>query len=1160
MPTHPDRKQVGDSILEVLRAKKGISAKEIAESLEIESRIVKSILLRELKGSVSQDVNGDWWPCGPAAPKPAEKSASNFSEMAELEWVYSSGDGAKSSAARPIEGPAPEQRSLIARLCRYYLSVLSHESLVDDRSGGVVISDDRTEHIELPVLPIDGIDSEDDTSSAVVPKEMLDRLRPRSGTPTRSGDSRMIPVVGYPTLLKHVGAPKGGTQTILQPLLLYELEMTENGSARIVDGRFPLLNFYALRLLTAQEGGAVMNEALSLMAELGMGEVDSSLEPAELPVRLCEARPEWQWIEPVDPYVLGTTPSLSELKMEGIYNRAILYLNARSLYTKGLESELGELYSVSDAPLNKSSLGLLLKDSAAEPDGDLIQSSPDLLEVVPLNTEQRSAVAAALVRPITVITGPPGTGKSQVVTEILVNAAWQGKRVLFASKNNKAVDVVEERVNALAGFPALLRLGSNQAYARLTDQIKSLVSSTISDDDRTRFRSMKSKYDELSKRRTEIDERRRAHIDLRNRVDHLEQELETARDSLGEELFARLRSVDSTTVDETHAALTVALHKATRRRAPLFVRIFWGMFERARMTELTGAVHQVRRIEETVGALVSASEVELNLLESAYALQHALERRLGEIERIQEYDRALKELGETEGLVSLSIREWKLLQELFGVARELWKGWQSLLPDRVAAPTRRKLADYASVLRLMQDDSGEDRRPTHAALAQYCRLSQEISSTLPCWAVTSLSARGRVPFTSGVFDLLVIDEASQCDIASALPLLYRAKSAVIIGDPNQLTHISTIPKAMDRQLLEKYGLLELPRWAYSVNSLFDLASSLVAQNDIITLRDHHRSHADIIEFSNEHFYDGKLRVATKYEHLCSVPNRGHGVVWIEVKGATRRPTEGGAVNSPEASAVVDEALKLLTDTGFNGSLGIVTPFRGQANLIRRMLTARAAHVAESRLSQVVVDTVHKFQGDESDVMILSPTLSQGVTESATRFVQSNRNLLNVAITRARSLLLIVGDRTFASTLPKGSLMRSLSDYAWELENSKREAPQGPNSPTSTFPAVSSPELVSPWEKLFYEAAHTEGLELIPQYSVDQFLLDFALFNGERKLTIEIDGDNYHRDWTGELIARDRLRNLRLMELGWDVMRFWVYEVRDSLGTCITDVRQWAEPN
>jgi very-short-patch-repair endonuclease len=62
----------------------------------------------------------------------------------------------------------------------------------------------------------------------------------------------------------------------------------------------------------------------------------------------------------------------------------------------------------------------------------------------------------------------------------------------------------------------------------------------------------------------------------------------------------------------------------------------------------------------------------------------------------------------------------------------------------------------------------------------------------------------------------------------------------------------------------------------------------------------------------------------------------------------------------------------------------------------------------------------------------------------------------------------------------------------------------------------------------------------------------------RKLNIEIDGEKYHRDWDGELIRKDQLRNLRLIEMGWDILRLWVYEVRDNLPGCIMRVKRWAE--
>jgi very-short-patch-repair endonuclease len=107
-----------------------------------------------------------------------------------------------------------------------------------------------------------------------------------------------------------------------------------------------------------------------------------------------------------------------------------------------------------------------------------------------------------------------------------------------------------------------------------------------------------------------------------------------------------------------------------------------------------------------------------------------------------------------------------------------------------------------------------------------------------------------------------------------------------------------------------------------------------------------------------------------------------------------------------------------------------------------------------------------------------------------------------------------------------------------------------------YPAVAQPEMVSEWERIFYRAAYAAGLRLIPQYEEAPFTLDFALFHGERCLDIEIDGENYHRDWDGVLCRKDQIRSRRLSEAGWDSMRFWVYEIRDDLGDCIDRVHTW----
>lgn len=186
----------------------------------------------------------------------------------------------------------------------------------------------------------------------------------------------------------------------------------------------------------------------------------------------------------------------------------------------------------------------------------------------------------------------------------------------------------------------------------------------------------------------------------------------------------------------------------------------------------------------------------------------------------------------------------------------------------LAAFDRSLLSRYNSLLKMVIDSTGDGQLAGNV-YKEYYSLFPKVSHLLPCWAVTALSAKGRIPFEPGYFDLVVFDEASQCDIASAMPLLYRAKRAVIIGDPKQLSHISGMMRGQDTQLLEKFNLLkDYVQWSYSSNSLFDLASGIVDGNYIVSLRDHHRSHADIIEFSNREFYEGNLRVATRYNKLC----------------------------------------------------------------------------------------------------------------------------------------------------------------------------------------------------------------------------------------------------------------------------------------------------
>jgi len=207
-------------------------------------------------------------------------------------------------------------------------------------------------------------------------------------------------------------------------------------------------------------------------------------------------------------------------------------------------------------------------------------------------------------------------------------------------------------------------------------------------------------------------------------------------------------------------------------------------------------------------------------------------------------------------------------------------------------------------------------------------------------------------------------------------------------------------------------------------------------------------------------------------------------------------------------------------------------------------------------TEFLADTVHKFQGDERDVMIFSPVVSEGIGNGALVFLRNNPNLFNVAVTRARACLIVVGNRS--AILDSGvDYLAGFASYSDQvLSRQRKRHLQEEKDLGADYPTVSNSDRVSEWERILYRSLYRSGIRSIPQYQVEKYTLDLALISGSRRLDIEVDGERYHRNWDGELCRRDQIRNQRLIELGWDVMRFWVYQIRDDLDGCISRVRRW----
>ncbi len=965
---------------------------------------------------------------------------------------------------------------------------------------------------------------------------------------------------GYPTAIARIRSRRSSWEGLMvEPILLFPVEQDQSTGRLTLDLSFPLINQKSLRAFTNAEPDALMNELVQLEQELGLGREGEPPELDELAMRLQSVRSEWPWREPIYPDELsGARSPISEMTEAGIYNRAVLILAEKSPFTKGLEQELRDLGRLPEARYRDTVIGRWLRHAdGPAPPSDSPPAAP-LLEVLPMNSEQRDAVTAALTRPMTVITGPPGTGKSQVVTNLLINAAWMGKRVLFASKNNKAVDVVEARVNALGPRPILLRVGSKAYQARLAEYVLALLAATSTASEKEDFEAAKQIHERLLREFQALEENSRTLVTLRNEVDRLEQQVEGARGRLPSTLFDRAAEIDLVEIEREAAALNAAADAADRAKASYFTRLFWPFSRKQRLRAFSEAIRPfasaVSRLSIEVGD-IAADESSIG---RSRVICDAARARARDVQAVAQYRVALQRLQHARSLEDIARQQASLQARIAKNSLQLWQLWLRLQPSRMPSAQRQRLGKYSAVLKMVIE-AGTEGELSKSAWAEYRSLMREVAPMLPCWAVTSLSARGRIELDPGLFDIVVFDEASQCDIASALPLLYRAKSVVVIGDAKQLSHISGLPRGQDHALMEKHGLFPaFAEWAYAHQSLFALGATQVGAEDIVTLVDHHRSHADIIGFSNKEFYEQRLRVATRYDRL-KTPSKGEpGVTWIDVQGHATKPASGGAVNMVEARAVVGTLRDLMLSKGYAGTIGVVTPFRAQANAVTEAVNADDALSTALMRADFLADTVHKFQGDERDVMVFSSVLASDMPDGALGFLRSNPNLFNVAITRARAQLIVVGDRAACLRSDVGYLSR-FAQYTASLGVVRDDDIESRLvSLGGEYPPVARPELVSDWEHIFYRALFAAGIRPIPQYPVEKYILDYLVVAGDRRLAIEVDGERYHRNWTGELCRRDQIRNQRLFELGYDVRRFWVYEIRDDIQRCVRSVEEWVQ--
>jgi very-short-patch-repair endonuclease len=397
-----------------------------------------------------------------------------------------------------------------------------------------------------------------------------------------------------------------------------------------------------------------------------------------------------------------------------------------------------------------------------------------------------------------------------------------------------------------------------------------------------------------------------------------------------------------------------------------------------------------------------------------------------------------------------------------------------------------------------------------------------------------------VPLVPGLFDLVVIDEASQYDIASVVPLLARSQRAVFAGDPMQLQHVSTLDVAIEQALLQQYELTNttVQRFTYRVNSAFDLADAnpSVPHAARVRLDLHFRSHDLIADYCNEAFYARTLHVVTVTERLNIPRGAQPGIHWTHLVGRLE-PGPTGAWCAEEVKAIRNELL-MLAAKDYRGTVGVVTPFRQQMIRLRDLLETDDELPREfMERVRFLASTAHGCQGDERDLILFSLCAGPDLPEGAKVFLRENPNLFNVAVSRARAVLHVVGNRDWAL----GCGIPFIEKLAQRTLSGHSDAGRPQGNPYQ-----------SPWEERLAKALRQAGINAVPQYPIAGRFLDLAILT-PKKVDVEVDGEAVHRTGAGSRKDDDYWRGLQLQSLGWRVCRFWVYELREDLTRCTQKV-------
>lgn len=775
-----------------------------------------------------------------------------------------------------------------------------------------------------------------------------------------------------------------------------------------------------------------------------------------------------------------------------------------------------------------------------------------------LSENQNIAITKAWTSELSYIQGPPGTGKSFTITAIILTALFLNKKVLLVSHKDAAIKVVKKMVDDILGDESILYIGSHDR-TKTKEYLSSII--TKADSYSSDLFNAGNNFDLLEKQlkthKSKLVKNITKYKETYEKLSYLlkiENEFYKAHKEF---LEKRTRFNEEYNI-ENMKEIKWSIAKFNEDKYSIAIKRFHNITQKTKLNRVD-ILYKYKFVKHFIKKFKCNKDIIFNdpiYAESIFQLNFNFSLLNNILNKIDN-----KVVNQLRKNLSSTIKELQILQKEY-----LPLYYNISLMSKLIGKENRNNRENISSLRKMLHFKRADLLKNKIESIDF----NTVLDILPLWC-SELRDLGKVlPMQNEIFDLIIIDEASQVNIAEIIPAFYRGKRYCVVGDKNQLNLNATgvgfaVSKSFEKiswqHTMSKYaGVISYDKaknmnLLVSESSILDFVSSDTNNFNIptVSLDEHFRSLPPLASFTNKVFYDDKWKIMTQNgENMKKICFKR-----IKVNGERDKTKK---LIRAEINKVID-ILKLIRENevlpelepflqyknGETFTFGILAFLTQQVIELRQIIETDFEDLV--RKHQIFIATPEEFQGNERDVMFI--TLGLDTVSRWGKSFYENENRFNVATSRAKYFTYFI-----YSGIPKNVdlIKKYLRHYGVEITpNDELEMIEKDIEPQYEkwkfeFDKIESDFELEVYKYLSkYKDTHNE-IEIYNQVNAcGQKRLDFVLYNKDKKVTaaIEVDGKDHFINGTYNYTEAHLNRVNILKRAGWNIINVKYYNWWDN---------------